>query len=103
MVVGWQLGSYLPHYGGPHGTRYGYGKMVCVCACVHACVCVCVCVCVCLSASLQHSAQQPNLKKTQLQTAQKPPAVPGRTAHWMRIRLFGLVHDAAKQCISLSP
>jgi hypothetical protein len=30
MVVGWQLGSYLPHYGGPHGTRYGYGKMVCV-------------------------------------------------------------------------
>ncbi len=54
MVVDWQLDSYLPHYGGPHGTRYGYGKMVC--ACVHVCVevgvcvlvCVCVCACVCV-------------------------------------------------------
>ncbi len=37
MVVDWQLSSYLPDHGGPHGTRYGYGKMVC--GCVRACVC----------------------------------------------------------------
>ncbi len=62
-----------------------------------------VCVCVCLSASLQRSAQQPHMTETQLQTAQKPPVIPSRTAHWLCITLFGLVHDTAKQCISLSP
>ncbi len=60
MVVDWQLDAYLPHYGGPHGTRYGYGKMVCVC------------VCVCLSASVQRSAQQPNLTKTFADSSKGP-------------------------------
>ncbi len=93
MVVDWQLSSYLPDHGGPHGTRYGYGKMVC--GCVRACVCVW------LVSKIYSTA--PNLTKTQLQTAQKPPEVPCRTAHWRCIRLLGWVHEAAKQCISLSP
>ena len=81
MVVGRQLGSYLPHYGSTYGTRYGFGKMVCVCRGV------CVCTLVSKSTS-QRTAAKPD--KDTAENSSKPPC---RRAHWLCIRLFGLAHD----------